>query len=606
MAKLRADDENISILKLLTMKNFLKTTLAVVAGIFIASFLFFLFLIAGLSSLISSSSKPVSISANSVLVLNTGIEIPDRGNNNPLAGIDFIEMTYKPVVGLNDILNNIRKASTDDNIKGILIENGVYPSGWAVTGEIRDAITEFKKSGKFVVSYADYILTQQCYYLSSAADKIFINPGATVEFKGLSSEVMFYKNALEKLGIEVQVTRHGKFKGAVEPFMLDKLSEENKEQIKTYTNSIWTHIVERISESRGITTRELNRIADNLAVYMSAEARKHNFVDELMFRDQLNDTLKALAGVKNKELNLVSMAKYLKTRNPHKVSSSPNAISVIYASGNIVMGKGNETNIGGKNYADIIKKERLDTSVKAIVLRINSPGGEVISSEMIWRELQLTQKIKPVVVSMGNYAASGGYYIACPATKIYANPETLSGSIGVFGLLPNVSNLFEKKLGLTVEAVNTNRNANFPSLFRSMNSYEKEVMQMHIERIYGDFIRNVSEGRNMSLEQVNNIGEGRVWSGISSIDIGLVDELGGLAEAIKGAAQLAGIDNYKLKELPNLEEPLVRLLEQLSDEVTMKKLKKELGETTIYLNWINDLKELSGIQARLPFAINIR
>ena len=588
------------------MKNFIKITLAVITGIFITSILFFIFLIAGLSSLVSSGEKPVNVSANSVLVLNAGTEIPDRGNNNPISSIDFIEMTYKPVVGLNDILNSISKAANDDNIKGILIENGIIPSGWAVSGEIRNAISEFKQSGKFVISYTDYILTQQCYYLSSEADKIFINPSASVEFKGLSSEVMFLKNALEKLGIEVQVTRHGKFKGAVEPYILDKLSAENREQIKSYTNSIWAHIIESISASRGITTTELNQIADNLTVNASSEAYKHNLVDGLIFRDQLNDTLKLLTGIEdNKEISFISMAKYSKTRDINKNYTS-DKISVIYAAGNIVMGKGNETNIGGKNYAEIIKKERLDTSVKAIVLRINSPGGAVIPSEMIWRELWLAEKEKPVIISMGNYAASGGYYIACPATKIYANPETLSGSIGVFGVLPNVSKLFEKKLGITVETVNTNRNADFPSVFRPMNSYEKDVMQMNIEKIYSDFISKVSEGRKMSLARVDNIGEGRVWSGISAMDIGLVDEIGGLNDAIQGAAELAGIENYSIKELPNFEEPIVRLLGQLNEEVTMKKIKKELGETSIYLNWLNELKDLSGIQARLPFFINIR
>jgi protease-4 len=429
-----------------------------------------------------------------------------------------------------------------------------------------------------------------------------------VEFKGLSSEVMFYKNALEKLGIEVQVTRHGKFKGAVEPFMLDRLSAENREQIASYTSSIWEHVLESISASRGITTVELNRIADNLTGNISMrEAHRLNLVDDLIFRDQLNDTLKLLVGIEgNKELNFVSMTKYSKAPDLQKAPNTSNRISVIYASGNIVMGKGTENNIGGSSYAEIIKKERLDTSVKAIVLRINSPGGEVISSEMIWRELQLAQQVKPVVVSMGNYAASGGYYIACPATKIYANPTTLSGSIGVFGLLPNVSGLLEKKLGLTVESVNTNKNADFPSIFRPMNSYEKDVMLMRIESIYADFLHKVSEGRNMSFEQVDNISEGRVWSGISAMNIGLVDELGGLNDAIKGAAELAEIEKYRVKELPDYEEPYMRLLEQLSGDITMKKLKKEFGETSIYLNWLNELKELSGIQARLPFFINIR
>ncbi|MDR2887658.1 MAG: signal peptide peptidase SppA [Bacteroidales bacterium] len=587
------------------MKSFIKFTLAVVAGIIITSMLFFVFLIAGLSSLVSSGGKPVTIGPNSVLVLNAGVEIPDRGNDSPWAGINFAEMTYTPVVGLNDILNNIRMASEDDNIKGILIENGINSSGWAVSGEIREAISEFRKSGKFVVSYTDYLLTQQCYYLSSAADMIFINPGAMVEFKGLSSEVVFFKNALEKLGIEVQVTRHGKFKGAVEPFMLNRLSEENREQITSYTGSIWKHIVENISESRGITAERLNLIADNLSGSISSEALKQNLVDGLMFRDQLTDTLRMLAGSGDREPDLVSMAKYSKAQKPRSVFST-DRISVIYAAGNIVAGKGNETSIGGKNYAEIIKKERLDTSVKAIVLRINSPGGESISSEMIWRELWLARQVKPVVVSMGNYAASGGYYIACPATKIYSNPETLSGSIGVFGLLPNLSGLFEKKLGLAVETVNTNRNADFPSVFRPMNSYEKDVMLMSIEQVYGDFTEKVAQGRNMSVAQVDNIGQGRVWSGISAMEIGLVDELGGLYEAIQGAAMLAGTESYEVKELPGHEDSYARLMEQLSGDIMMKKMKKELGETAVYLDWLNGVRELSGIQARLPFFINVR
>lgn len=592
-------------LKLSAMKSFIKITLAVVAGIIITSILFFVFLIAGISSLVAPGAKPVNINPNSVLVLNAGAEIPDMGNDSPWAGINFADMTYTPVVGLNDILNNIRMAAGDDNIKGILVENGIIPSGWAVSGEIREALSEFRKSGKFVVSYTDYILTQQCYYLSSAADMIFINPGATVEFKGLSSEVIFFKNALDKLGIEVQVTRHGKFKGAVEPFMLNGLSPENREQIASYTGSIWKHIVERISESRGITVERLNIIADSLSGSISSEALKHNLVDGLMFRDQLGDTLKMLAGSGDSDPNLVSMAKYTKSRHRRNAAST-DKISVIYAAGDIVTGKGNETSIGGKRYAEIIKKERLDTTVKAIVVRINSPGGEAVSSEMIWRELWLAQQVKPVVVSMGNYAASGGYYIACPATKIYSNPETLSGSIGVFGLLPNLSGLLERKLGLTVESVGTNRNADFPSVFRPMNSYEKDVMLMGIEQVYGDFTSKVAEGRNMSVSQVDNIGQGRVWSGISAKEIGLVDELGGLGEAIQGAAMLAGTENYEIKELPNLEDSYTRLMEQLSGDMVMKKMKKELGETAVYLHWLNSVRQLSGIQLRLPFYINIR
>jgi len=589
------------------MKNFLKYTFATITGIIITSILFIIIMIASLSALVASGDKPVSVSENSVLVLNAGVLIPDRGTENPLAGLDLMDMTFTPSVGLNEILRNIQKASADKNIKGILIENGLIPSGWATTGEIRKALMEFRDSGKFVISYSDYILLQQCYYLSTAANKIYVNPGSMVEFKGLSSEVMFYKNALEKLGIDVQVTRHGKFKGAVEPFILNKLSEENREQIKDYTGSIWDHVIENISEARGIPGGKLSQLADNLTGNLASLAYENKLVDGLMFRDELIDTLKSLSGIeKDKDLKLVTMTRYGKVPDPAKVFTTKNRISVIYAEGNIVIGKGNETNIGGKQYAEVIRKERLDTAVKAIVLRVNSPGGNAIASDIIWRELMLAEKVKPVVISMGNYAASGGYYISCPATKIYASPATISGSIGVFGLLPNAGTLFEKKLGLATETVNTNMNSDFPSIYRPMNSYEKEVMQMSIEKVYSDFVSKVAEGREITFDAVDNIGQGRVWSGTKAMKIGLVDEMGGLNDAIKGAATLAGIDKYKIRELPELEDPYTRLLTQLTGDIRMSLLRKELGETVEYYNRLMELKDLSGIQARLPYFIDIR
>jgi protease-4 len=589
------------------MKNFLKYTLATVTGIVLTSILFLIILIAGLSAIVASGDKPAVISKNSVLVLNAGVVIPDRDNENPLSGIDFMDMSFYSSVGLNEILRNIQKASADNNIKGILIENGLLPSGWATTGEIRNALMEFRDSGKFVISYTDYILMQQCYYLSTAADKIYINPGAIVEFKGLSSDVLFFKNALEKLGIEIQVTRHGKFKGAVEPFILDKLSEENREQIKDFTGSIWSHVIQTISESRAIPQDKLTRMADNLAGNLASGALENKLVDGIMFRDELIDTLKSLAGLQKKEdLKLVSMTKYGKVPHSAKVFTTKNRIAVIYAEGNIVSGKGNESNIGGIHYSEIIRKERLDTSVKAIVLRVNSPGGDAISSDMIWRELMLARKVKPVVISMGNYAASGGYYISAPATKIFANPGTISGSIGVFGIMINAETLLEKKLGLTTETVNTNKYSDFPSPFRPMSNYEKEALQMRVEKIYSNFVSKVAEGREMTFEEVDYIGQGRVWNGSRAMTIGLVDEMGGLTEAIKSAAELAGIDKYKIRELPERQDPFARLLSQLGRDVRMKVLKRELGESFYNYDRLMKLKDLSGIQARLPYFIDIR
>jgi protease-4 len=588
------------------MKNFLKYTLATITGIIIASILFFIIMLATLSALVASGDKPVTISDKSILILKAGIQIPDRGDPNPFSGFDPMNMTFTPSSGLNEILRNIEKASADSKIKGILIENGLFPSGWATTGEIRNALEKFRSDGKFVISYSDYILTQECYYLSTAADKIYINPGSMVDFKGLSSEVMFYKKALEKIGVEVQVIRHGKFKGAVEPFILDKLSEENRSQIKDYAGSIWSSIIDEISKSRGIPAEQLNLLADNLIGNFADKALENKLVDGLMFRDELIDTLKALSGtVKEKDLNLVSMTKYSKVPDPNRKISVKNRISVVYASGTIVTGKGNETNIGGNYYAEVIRKERLDTSVKAIVLRVNSPGGSAIASDVIWRELELAAKVKPVVISMGNYAASGGYFISAPATKIYANPTTISGSIGVFGLVPNAEKLLEQKLGLSTEIVNTNKNSDFPSIYRPMNSYEKEVLQMNIEKIYSDFVGKVATGRKMTKESVDNIGQGRVWSGTSAIKIGLVDEIGGLKDAIKGAADLAGVDTWSIRELPVIEDPYTRFISQLGGEIRLNILKRELGESVKYYNIIQEIKNLSGVQARLPYFIEI-
>jgi protease-4 len=589
------------------MKSFLKYTLATITGIIIASVLFFIVILASFSAIVSSGNKPVSISNNSILVLKAGVTIPDRGDQNPLAGIDLFNMTLSPTPGLNEILNNIEKASGDNKIKGILIENGLLPSGWATTEEIRNALLKFREKGKFVISYSDYILTQECYYLATSADKIFINPGSMVDFKGLSSEVMFFKKALEKIGIDVQVIRHGKFKGAVEPFILDKLSDENRTQIKDYAGSLWNQVIGDISKLRNIPADQLNKLADNLDGNFAPRAFETKLVDGLKYRDELIDTLKIMSGVsKDKELNLISMTKYSKVPDTKTTYSAKNKIAVIYASGTIVTGKGNDSNIGGNYYADVIRKARLDTSIKAIVLRVDSPGGSATASDLMWRELDLSAKVKPVVISMGNYAASGGYFISAPGTKIYADPMTISGSIGVFGLIPNAGKLLEDKLGLTTEIVNTNKNSDFPSILRPMKPYEKELMQLSIEKIYSDFVSKVASGRKMSSASVDSIGQGRVWSGTSALKIGLVDEIGGLKDAIKGASKLAGIESFSVKELPVLEDPYTRIFSQLTGEVKQSILKNELGESVKYYNMVQEIKAMSGIQARLPYFIDIQ
>ncbi len=589
------------------MKNFLIYTLATITGIIIASILFFFIMLAGISIMVASGDKPATISDNSVLVLKAGVQIPDRSDPNPFAGLDVLNMTFSAAPGLNDILQNLKKAAADPKIKGILIENGLLSSGWATTEEIRNALSKFmEESGKFVISYSDYVLLQEGYYLSTIADKIYISPSSMIDFKGLSGEVMFYRKALEKLGVEVQVTRHGKFKGAVEPYILNELSKENREQIKEYVGSIWNHTVKMMSESRGISEEGLNKLADKLAGYMASDALDNKLVDGLLFYDALLDTLKIRAGLTTGDkLNLVSMNKYTKVPDPNRTLTLKNRIAVIYASGTIVRGKGNEYNIGGNQYAEVIRKERKDSSVKAIVMRVNSPGGDAVASDNIWREIELAAKVKPVVISMGNYAASGGYYISAAATKIYADPTTISGSIGVFGLLPNAGKLMEQKLGISTETVNTNAYSDFPSIYRPLSSYEKEILQLGIERIYSDFVRKVASGRDMSEAGVDSIGQGRVWSGSGAREIGLVDEIGGLRDAVKGAAELAGLASYSIRELPVIQDPYTKLLNQLSCDIKLKFLRKELGESLKIINELAEIRNLSGIQARLPYFIEI-
>lgn len=588
------------------MKDFLKYTLAVITGIILVSILFFVIFLSSLSAIISSGNKPVSINENSVLVLKAGVAIPDRGNDNPIAGFDIFNMSLTPTPGLNDILNNLKKASSDPKIKGVLIENGLMSSGWGTTEEIRNALEKFRSSGKFIISYSDYVLTQECFYLSTVADKIYINPAAMVEFKGLSSEIMFYKEALDKLGVQVQVVRHGRFKGAVEPFMLSKLSKDNREQIKDYTGSIWNYVLGQISESRGITVDRLNGIADSLNASIASGALNTKLVDGLIYRDELIDTLKSLSGIStDDDLNMVSMTRYTKVPGQNKTGYTKNRISVIYASGTIVTGKGTDNSIGGDYYAEIIRGERKDSNVKAIVLRVNSPGGSAIASSIMWRELELAASVKPVVVSMGNYAASGGYFISAPATVIYSDPTTISGSIGVFGLIPEAQKLLGQKIGITTDVVNTNSHSDFPSVFRPMTNYEKDVMQANIEQTYRDFVDKVAEGRKMKERSVDSIGQGRVWSGLRAHDNGLVDSIGGLDDAIRGAAELADIVAYNIRELPVPVDPYTKIMTQLSGDVKLKIMKKGLGESFKYFNMAEEIKDMSGIQARLPYFIEI-
>ncbi|MDF1559824.1 MAG: signal peptide peptidase SppA [Bacteroidales bacterium] len=588
------------------MKTFLKMVLAVVAGLILTSILFFVIMLSVFSGIAAAGTKAVDIPEKSVLVINTGAMIPDRTGTNPLAMFDPFTMSLTGTPGLNDLLKNLRKAAEDDDVSGILIENGTMPSGWATADELRTALEEFKKSGKFVYSYSDYIMMQESYFISAAADKIWLNPASTFDFKGLASEVTFYKEALEKLGVEIQVIRHGRFKGAVEPYMLDRLSEENRFQISEYVGSIWEHAVQVIAEARGVPADRVMQLADSLAGYDVARMAEAGMIDGTIYRDQLEDSIRVAAGIEeDKKINYVPMTKYSKVTIKQDSKPGKAKIAVLFAEGSIVMGEGDDSNIGGNRYAAEMRKLRLDTTVKAVVFRVNSRGGNAIASDLIWREVELTGNEKPVVVSMGNYAASGGYYIAAAADKIMASPVTLTGSIGVFGLIPNAQTLLNSKLGITSEVVSTNAHSDSPSLTRPLNAFEKKTLQDNVERTYSTFTGIVAAGRGMRQTAVDSIGEGHVWSGTDAAGIGLVDAFGGLNDAIREAASLAGLENYRIIEKPEASDLYTKLLKEMTGTLRARVIRQELGTAARYWHDLKEIMSASGVQAVLPYHIEI-
>ena len=569
--------------------------------------LFFIFMGMVLSVASLSKKEVVIVPANSVLQLKLNDEITDRSSSNPFNNFDFSSFNTTKSPGLNEILQNIKKAKTDDNIKGIFLDLGTIPSGIATIEEIRNALLDFKSSKKFIVSYSEEY-TQKAYYIASVSDKVYLYPEGALDFKGLNGEVMFFKGLLDKLDVDVQILRHGKFKSAVEPFVLDKMSEPNKEQTLKYISGIWNQMLEGISESRKMSVAQLNGIADSFKIQKAQDAVTYKLVDKLMYKDELLAELRNLLGIGKKEkINSISLQKYTsvpdKTKKIHKTKDK---IAVIYALGEIVSGKGDDETIGSDRISEAIRKARLDSAVKAIVLRVNSPGGSALASDVIWREVTLSKKTKPVVVSMGDVAASGGYYIACAATRIVADPTTLTGSIGVFGLIPNLKGLYNNKLGVSFDNVKTNNYADIGSTYRPLTKSEENIYQTSVENIYETFITHVAEGRGMTKEKVDSIGQGRVWNGVDAIKIGLIDEFGGLEKSIEIAAKLAKIEEYKIQSLPAQKDPFTQIMEELSGESTDQTiLKNKLGELFEFYNYIQYVKNTKGVQARIPYTIKI-
>ena len=540
-----------------------------------------------------------------MLFLDFEKPIVDRASKNPFENINFNTFESDPSVGLNTILESLHKAKEDKNIKGIYMELSTINSGIATVEEVRNALLDFKKSGKTIISYSE-VYTQKSYYLASVADKIYMNPQGAMELKGLAEEIMFYKGLLDKIEVETQVIRHGRFKSAVEPFILDKMSNDNRLQTRGFMQSIWNFMLNNIASSRKLNFDELNTLTNNFSIREPEDAIKYKLIDKLVYKDEVLEELKKLTGVTKKEDNpqLISLSKYSKGPSLEKKSLKDAQIAVIYASGEIESGEGASDKIGSETVSKAIREARLNDKIKAIVLRVNSPGGSALASEVIWREAELANKVKPVVVSMGDVAASGGYYISAASRKIFASPNTITGSIGVFGLIFNAQKMLNNKLGITIDTVKTNRLSDFGSMSRALTAEEKQIFQQGVEKVYDTFTKRVADGRKMKQANVDSIGQGRVWSGVEAKNIGLIDEFGGLNDAIAAAAKMANISKYRTIELPKQKDPFTEILSELGNEAETKYLNYKLGDEAKYFNKAQELLKMQGIQARLPYVID--
>lgn len=589
------------------MKSFFKTFFASFLGSAVLLAVIIILLVSSLVSSIASSSKTkVDLKPKTVLYMNLNYSIPDRTSTNNfnfnLSELN-LDMSNSDKAGMNDILNNIKAAATDPNISGIFLELSSVGTSTAYLEEIRNSLIEFKKSGKFIISYADNY-SQSAYYLATAADKIYMLPNGTLNINGLASQSMFFKGLLDKLDIEMQIIRpeNNKFKSAVEPYFLDKMSEANREQTSVLLNSVWSKICNDISSSRNISVETINKYANELTfMFDTKKTVTEKFIDELVYRDQIIEKLHILTNTpKDKKINIIQNTQYAKVRPD--IYEGDDEIAIVYASGEIIDGEGDDSTIGSITLSEAIREARDDNNVKAIVMRVNSPGGSAIASEVIRREVELAAKEKPFIVSMGNYAASGGYWISSSSDYIFADPATLTGSIGVFGTFPNLKNFFNDKIGLTFDAVTTNENANFGNLGNPLNDYQLSILQKSVTNTYDEFITLVSNTRDLNKSFVDSIGQGRVWSGMDAIKIGLVDEIGGIEKAITHAAEKAGLKEFSIKEFPEQEDIFKSMFnEEPQEYYTKSMLKKNLGENYKYVEALERLNRLNGIQALMPF-----
>ena len=587
------------------MKSFFKYVLATITGIVISFVVLFIVLMGIIGAIISSASsdQEIVVKSNSVLYLSFDYDITERSEANPLGSLNLPGYSTKNI-GLDDILARIKYAATDGNIKGIYLDASHIGVGFASLKEVRDELLAFKKTGKFVVAYnAGY--DQKAYYVASIADKVYVNPQGTIDFRGLASSTMFYKDLLDKVGVEMQIVKVGTFKSAVEPYFLNKMSDPNRLQVTSYLGSIYSTFINEIAASRNIAADSLRAIANDYRVRDADDAVKYKLADAKLYKDELLSDLRERLKISEKdEISFVSLLDYNKKI---KDDASGSEVAVLYAAGEIVDGEGTGPGqIGGDKFSRELRKLREDDAIKAVVLRVNSPGGSALASDIIWREVILTKKVKPVIVSMGDLAASGGYYISAAADSIFAEPTTITGSIGVFGVIPNFQNLMNNKIGVHYDGVKTGKFADLMTSFdRPLTAEERDIIQREVDKVYGTFTKVVADGRKLSIADVDSIGQGRVWTGAQGLNNKLVDRLGNLDAAIQAAAKKANLSKYKVSQYPEKEDPFTSILNNSKEKVQVWLAKEQMGEYYRYFDVMKKATAQTGVQARLPYSVEI-
>ena len=586
------------------MKEFLRSTLATITGVLICGFIFIILGVTMLAGFVASSESETIVMPNSVFTLELKGTVQERYQPSP---VDQFFEDQISTYGLEDILNSIQKAKEDEQIKGIYLHTGALACSTASLQAIHRALADFKQNGKFLIAYAD-MYTQGGYYLASVADKVIVNPVGSLSWHGLASETMFLKDFLAKIGVKMQIFRVGTYKSAVEPMTNTEMSPANREQTQAFLESIWKSIVSDVAASRNISVDSLNLLADqNMDLRPAEDYVRCGLADTLMYKDEVLSYLKSLAGLTEEDnLHTLSLDEMTRVKSVTPKSKTRDVIAVYYAYGEIDNVSSYDEGINSEKVAKDLRDLRKDKNVKAVVLRVNSPGGSAYGSEQIWREVTLLKAEKPVVVSMGDYAASGGYYISCAANKIVAEPTTLTGSIGIFGMMPDASELLTNKLGLHFDGVKTHKMADMGSMSRPFNAEESALMQQMVNQGYALFTKRCAEGRNIPLEELCKIAEGRVWTGSMAKELKLVDELGGLDTAIQLAAELGKVKDYKLKSYPTKQDFLTELLNTRADRYIHSQLQETFGEYYQGFEWLRHVEQSDRLQARLPFNMRIQ